>query len=29
MAFDSVEFRRLIRIQVRLVACVVGRPAHR
>jgi AcrR family transcriptional regulator len=24
MAFDSVEFRRLIRIQVRLVVCAVG-----
>jgi hypothetical protein len=29
MAFDSVEFRRMIRIQVRLVACAVGRPARR
>lgn len=27
MSLDSVEFRRLIRIQVRLVACAVGRPA--
>jgi AcrR family transcriptional regulator len=29
MAFDSDEFRRLIRIQVRLVACAVGRPEQR
>jgi AcrR family transcriptional regulator len=29
MAIDSDEFRRLIRIQVRLVACAVGRPAQR
>ena len=29
MAFDSEEFRRLIRVQVRLVACAVGHPAQR
>jgi AcrR family transcriptional regulator len=29
MAVDSREFRRLIRVQVRLVACAVGRSAQR
>ncbi len=29
MALDSDEFRRLIRIQVRLVVCAVGPPARR
>ena len=29
MAVDSREFRRLLRVQVRLVACAVGRSAQR
>ena len=29
MAFDSEEFHRMIRVQIRLVVCAVGHPARR